>query len=313
MVLEHIPWGVVLDENVTRERLNSFSLILLPNAAILSGQEIGSLRHFVEEGGSLCLTGWSGLLGRRGEAVDHPAIEALVGARLIGRLDSRDNHVRFGSRSGAETELAPLGAGLDPDWPFLVEGPAAVFEPTTAKPIGELLRPHRTVRQRKGSEGTDWPMSAEAPVGPAMVLNKLGKGRVLTIAASPDVASAGEHPIVEARKLLANAVCFLVPRPRIRIGAPTFVEAVVTEEPSAQQLRVHFLAYSPTPNTTPPRNRPYVVPGLIEDPPSYTARIELNDPPRAVRAWGKDTKVEINGSTIEVRIQDIHEVVSISF
>jgi hypothetical protein len=49
-------------------------------------------------------------------------------------------------------------------------------------------------------------MSAGGMVGPAMLLNALGKGRVLTFAGSLDVATAGEHRIVEARKLLSNAV-----------------------------------------------------------------------------------------------------------
>ena len=43
---------------------------------------------------------------------------------------------------------------------------------------GELLRPHRTLRQRRGREGTEFPMSADSPVGPAVLINKVGQGRV---------------------------------------------------------------------------------------------------------------------------------------
>ena len=139
------------------------------------------------------------------------------------------------------------------DTPYrLVEGPAVAYEPTSATPIGELLEPHRTVRQQQGKEGTDWPMSAGGKVGPAMLLNALGKGRVLTFAGSPDVATSGEHPIVEARKFLSNAVCALHRRPRLRIQAPAFVEVVATDDTGSRQYHVHLIAYAPAPTSTPP-------------------------------------------------------------
>ena len=313
MILEHVPWGVVLDENVTGEQLKSYPVVLLPNVTILSDRELALLRHYVEEGGSLIVTGWTGLLGQRGEAIEHPAIESLVGGRFIRRLESRDNHVRFASGSGLSSAAQALGSGFEPAWPLLVEGPAVVYEPTRATAIGELLRPQRTVRQRQGIEGTDWPMSAGAPVGPAVLLNRLGKGRVLTLTSSPDLATAGEHPIVEARRLLANAVRVLYPRARLRIEAPSFVEVVARDEPATRRLHIHFVAYSPTPTTTPAKNRPYVIPGLIEDPPCYRAQVRLPGPPRGAKAWSKETRIEIKQAAIEVFITDIHEVVTIDY
>jgi Hypothetical glycosyl hydrolase 6 len=313
MVLEHLPWGVMLDENVTLEGLRSFPVVLLPGVAILSDQELAILRRYVEDGGSLCITGWTGLLGQRGEAVEHPAIESLVGARFVRRLESRDNHVRFTTASGQPAEAAVLASSLEPNWPFLVEGPAAVYEPTTATPLGELLRPHRTVRQRQGLEGTDWPQSADAPVGPAVLVHKLGKGRVVTFAAAPDVATAGEHPTVEARTLLANAIRALLPHPRLRIDAPAFVEVVVRDEPTARRMHVHFLAYSPTAMTTPAKNRPYVIPGLIEDPPCYRALLRLSQPVRDAKAWSEGTQLQINQGSVGAVIKDIHEVLTVHY
>ena len=45
MVLEHVPWGVVLDENVNPEQLKSFPVVMLPNVAILSDGELAMLGH----------------------------------------------------------------------------------------------------------------------------------------------------------------------------------------------------------------------------------------------------------------------------
>jgi hypothetical protein len=74
---------------------------------------------------------------------------------------------------------------------------------------------------------------------------------VLTFAGSPDFATASEHHIVEARKLLRHAVRFLNPQPRVEITAPANVEAVVTDGPANRLLRVHLLGYNSPPQTTP--------------------------------------------------------------
>ena len=86
-----------------------------------------------------------------------------------------------------------------------------------------------------------------------MLLNALGKGSVLTFAGSPDVATSSEHRIVEARKLLSNAVRALHRRPRLRIQAPAFVEMVATDYSAARQYHVHLIAYAPAPTSTPPK------------------------------------------------------------
>ncbi len=98
------------------------------------------LRHYVEEGGALIVTGWTGLFGQRGEALEHSAIESLIGARFVRRLESRDNHVSIsvGQRPENPRNRPQSVANLEPDWPFLVEGPAVVYEPTSAAPIGDL-------------------------------------------------------------------------------------------------------------------------------------------------------------------------------
>ncbi|WP_261345583.1 beta-galactosidase trimerization domain-containing protein [Paludisphaera soli] len=308
LVLEHIPWGVALDENATAESLAAFPVVILPNVAVLSDEEVARFRAYVEAGGRLIVTGWTGVLGWRGEPREDSSMEGLIGGRLVRRLDEEDVHMRF---PGDATP--PMIDGLEPDWPFLVEGPAVVYEATTAVPVGRLHAPHRTVRQKQGKEGTLWPMSAGEAVGPAVLIHDVGRGRVLTFAGSPDAATAGEHPIVEARKLLANAVRLLHPSPRVRVSAPTFVELVVTDEPSSRTLRVHLIAGAPSPTTTPPANRPFVIPGLIEDAPTYRARIVLDAPPRLARAGKPASIVTLDAAGVSAVVDDIHDVIVIEY
>lgn len=168
---------------------------------------------------------------------------------------------------------------------------------------------HRASLANPGGYNADWPLSARQVVGPAVLINTVGQGAVLTFAGSPDVATASEHHIVEARKLFANAVRWLQPSPRVRVSAPANVEAVVTDDPATRTLRVHLIAYNATPQTTPTKERPYVVPGLIEDAPIFRASIELRDGLRSAKALNRSTQLKKRDRRVELTVADIHEVI----
>jgi hypothetical protein len=156
-------------------------------------------------------------------------------------------------------------------------------------------------------------MSADSAVGPAVLVNSFGKGKVLTFACSPDYATASEHHIVEARRLLVNAVRFLNHNPPVRIKAPVNVEVVVTDEPSERVFRIHLLAYNPSPQTTPPKNRPYILPGLIEDVPMYRISMEFSNPVKNVSSFNKSTNMQKTGQHVTATINDIHEIIIIKY
>ena len=52
------------------------------------------------------------------------------------------------------------------------------------------------------------------------------------------------------------------------------MEVVVTDDPAAKKLRVHLIAYNSTPQTTPAKNRPFILPGLVEDVPIFHVTVE---------------------------------------
>ena len=318
MVYEHIPWGVVLDENVTPESLEQYPVVLLPNAGIVSEREVNLFRRYVENGGKLIITGLGGCYDHLGRMQTSSSLEPLIGARFVRRLDSSDNWVRFDQPLDvhqSEFSLNPRAqAGAVPlHWPFLVKGPAMVLEPTTATAIGELLKLFRTTRQLEGKEGTKWPLNADAPVGPAILLNDLGKGRVLTFACSPDGATASEHHIAEARRLLGDAVRFLNPSPRLEISAPLNVETIVTDDPASRTLRIHLIAYQSPPQTTPAKERPYVLPALLEDTPMYRGAITSARHIKHVGALNRSTVLKQKRNRVEFTVEDIHDCILIRY
>jgi len=333
-VYEHLGFGFVFDETLSPEALKQFPVVCLPNAAIVSEREADVVRRYVEEGGKLLITGQSGQFDRMGKPLAASTLESLIGAKVKGRAEGSDNWMRFSASGipGSGTMLfadSPEGeasrhralhaqnlalapAMLRPgpaDWPFLVRGPATIYEPTTATPVGELLDSHRASLANPEAYNIDWPLSARQVVGPAVLINSVGQGTVLTFAGSPDFATASEHHIVEARKLFANAVRLLHPNPRVRVTAPANVEAVVTDDPATRTLRVHLIAYNATPQTTPAKDRPYVLPGLIEDAPMFRATLELPGGLKSAQALNRTTQLKKRGQRIELVIEDLHEVI----
>jgi hypothetical protein len=337
-VYEHLGFGFLFDENLSLEALQRFPVVCLPNATILSDREVALFRQYVEGGGRLLVTGQSGQLEAGGGPREHPRLSELIGARVQAHLEGLDYWMRFAAapipgsgttgfadnaegdtarrqaREREEALMAPAMLRVGPaDWPFLVRGPATRYEPTTALPLGELLDSHRPSLANPAGYNADWPLSAREVIGPAVLLNHVGRGVVLTLAGSPDFATAGEHHIVEARKLFAQALRFLHPTPRLRISAPANVEAVVTDDVSSRTLRIHLIAYNATPQTTPAKDRPYVLPGLIEDPPMYRVQVTLDRPVKKVSALNQGTVLKRRGRTLDATVDDVHEVLVVRY
>ena len=311
--MEHFQFGVVLDENVSVEGLRNFPVVCVPNAMVLSGQEVVLLRRYVEQGGKLLVTGQTGQFDGMGEALENSVLAELIGAKVLRRLESEDNWVSVEASSQLPASAQELASGLRPGWKFLVKGPATVYEATTAKSFGTLYSPDRTNRQKEGKMHTEWPMSAGQSVGPAVMLNRVGKGLVVTCAASPDYASASEHALVEDRILIRNLFRMLQRESQVTVDAPSNIEAVVTDDRAARKLRIHFLAYNPTPRSTASKNRPYILPGLIEDVPMFRVKVATAIKVIDAKALNPNTRVRITDQHIEATIEDIHDVLVINY
>lgn len=309
MVYEHIPVGVFFDENASLERMRQFQVVILPNTACITPEEVALLEAYVSEGGRLIITGLGGIYDAVGNRREHGALEKLIGGEVERVLDSEDN---WFSLAGIRKDTSALAEDIDPVWPYLSYGPAVVYQPAGATPLGELRAPLRTTRQQEGKEGTTFPSSFGEVVGPAALLHEFGKGRVLTLAVDPGAATASEYRQVEARLLLRNAVRLLNPAPRIRIEAPRNVETVVTDDAAARTMRVHFLGYLAPPGATGPQ-RPLVLPDTIEDTPIFRARISTGFDITSAQSFDRATQVKADVRTVSVQVENIHETLSITY
>lgn len=309
MAYAHVPVGVALDEILSEESLRPFPVVILPNVAIVSPEEASIFEAYVRAGGCLIVTGLTGCYDHWGNPAEHSTMEELIGAKLVRMMPDRDNYLRL---SALPDTLQPLADEVPLDWPHLIYGPAAIYEPTTALAAGDLVAPVRRQRQKEGIEGTSFPSSAGEPAGPGVLLNTLGKGRVLTFAVAPGAAMGSEYRTSEARKLLRNAMRILQPEPRIKIEAPTFVETTVTDDADAKTLRVHFVGY-PTPPGITEAKRPWILPGLVEDIPLYRATLTTKESITRAEAITSSTEINATEHTVDLTINDIHDVVLLQY
>jgi hypothetical protein len=118
---------------------------------------------------------------------------------------------------------------------------------------------------------------------------------------------------VEDRQMLAHAVRLLNPSPRVQIKAPVDVETVVTDDPFAREVRIHFICWNPGPQTMAAHRRPNLLPGLIEDLPMYRAEIETAFKINSAQAINRTTILKRKKNVIKVIIEDVHEVVLLKY
>jgi hypothetical protein len=79
-----IPFDIVHDEDLLPERLKQYTVIALPNAALLSDNACESLRSFVKSGGSLVATSETSLYNEWGDRRSDFALADLFGASAKG-------------------------------------------------------------------------------------------------------------------------------------------------------------------------------------------------------------------------------------
>jgi hypothetical protein len=304
----HIPMGVLMDENVSAERLSAYPVVLLPQTAILTDRECELLEEYVHGGGNLVATGLTGLFARNGSLLGEMRLAKLFGVRLeLVETHFPDNYLQLTGDTNSRVESV-LAEDIPRHWPILVYGPVAAYDSDGADAFGQLLTAYR-------SEDNPWSrhMSPNRPFGPAIFVNSAGKGRTVLAPCAVDAAFIGRYRVPEHRNLLRNIVRLLNPSPAVRVSAPANVECVVTQDRSTTSLLVHFLSFSApataaTPVFTSGRT---VLPPCMEEPSWYEATLITNSTPASAAALSPATKLNVVGNRISLFTRAIHEVVRI--
>jgi hypothetical protein len=302
----HLTMGMIMDENVSAERLREFAVVYVPNAAIISEKEAQLFQDYANDGGKLLFTGLSGLFDSYGRQQDKSALTNLIGARVLETiLTPENNFVRLPESLGGEERI--LLRDVPADWPMLINGPISRFEAIESTPLGELLVPYHA------ESDFGRLLSPEKVVAPAIFVNTVGKGRVMFVACAPDHAFVGDYRLPEHRYLIRNLIRYLNPQPLIAVEAPPNVEIVLQSDDANHRLLVHLMCFS-SPATfvaAPLGKGKQVLPPPMETPMRYEARLTLNRPYSGVSSANSESEVRSSGRQIRLTTAAIHEVLII--
>ncbi len=300
-----ITQGMILDENVTAERLRAFPVVYLPGVAVLSDREVELLESYVRDGGNLLVTGMTGVCDRYGQPQKTSALERLIGARLVRCVtEYPDNYLRLPSDL-KDGDCGFLLRDVPADWPMLSWSPLVAYEPTEAKGVGQAMIAYR-------SQSNQWAghMSPEKSIGPAILLHRLGKGKVLCVAGCPDAAYVGQFRMPEHRYLIRNMIRNLNPEPLVRVDAPPQVEVVVARDSARKRLLVHFLSHFGAPSSAGISfdKGTRVLPSVMEEELPFSARIHVSVPIRKASVAGADSSVKPCPEGLRLDTPRCHEV-----
>lgn len=151
LIRARIPYLPVHADHISRDA-SKFSVLILPNLALMTNEQVAAVRRFVEEGGSLIATGDTSLFDEWGDPRADYALSDIFGAHLINaRTPGLKPSIEKMAGEAYHTYMR-----LDPELRALVDGPhkgkepaangkrhaiLKGFEETDIIPFGGLLEP----------------------------------------------------------------------------------------------------------------------------------------------------------------------------
>jgi hypothetical protein len=196
----HIPYDFILDDQVSKERLQKYKLVILPNVRCMSDKEIDVLKNYVREGGNLIATYTSSLCDTNGKERADYGLAELFGVSYAGKKEntSKDNYQYILDKSHALVEADSGKTEL-----LFHAGYTALTKPRARAKVICTWVP--TIHNQPPDKSWVRVFSTEFPT---IVENSYGKGAVLYFANQPDLLSyTTGHP--DPRHLLLRAVRYL--------------------------------------------------------------------------------------------------------
>lgn len=249
----HLPSEVLLDNMLTGEYLSRYQAVVLPDVRCLSDASAAELRHYVEQGGLLLITGASGILDEWGELRDSGAgaLDAwfgvtwrdselsrpLLALRDLSEADGFTRHVgnaEIDSSAGAERDAAGSEALLRAGLPtrVMLSGASSLIRTVGCEVLA--YGQYRVPQPRHSQLPEDAHPLIE---GEAIVRRKAGKGAAVWMAANIGAGYA-EQPSRRTREAVRSLLAERV-TPPFTTDAPANV--VVTVWQQQERITFHLL------------------------------------------------------------------------
>jgi len=233
----HLPYGFIPDFRLTASELEGCELLILPNIACLSDQQVKTITEYVEQGGKLLATYSTSLFDENGNQRENFALSSLFGCSFQNQIfDTRKDAYQFITgrnelMSGFENTSMIMNGGktlgcrqVDPD----------------ALTLTKLVPQLNNQPPEKAWKDT---LTIESPV---IISNSFGKGKVVYFANQPDklFLETGHQDFSD---MLQNAIGSLKPDPLITTDAPESVHVNITKNETEKCFIVSIINMTSAP------------------------------------------------------------------
>jgi hypothetical protein len=241
---EHLAVQLINDWDITPETLARYRVLILPNAACLSDEQVKTIRDFVAAGGGLVATCETSMFDEIGRPRADFALGDLFGVTYEGRikasgvrptLDANFEIVVDEKYWSQRTEWAVLRWEWVPE--FTEDARLRLLTPamsaTFKGPVVKISKPRPPMRKAMFM----FP-EAGAETPPCAAMGEFGKGRVFYFALGMDAANFS-YGFPYERILLARAIEWAAREPfAIRVEAPMCVQSTFFQQSNATGRRI---------------------------------------------------------------------------
>jgi hypothetical protein len=201
--------------------LSPYELLILPDAVAVDDALAVKLREFLAAGGSLLLSGASGL-----DAAGRPVLPEM-GVDVQGESLYQTTYIRFGDAVGANV----------PRTDHVMYERGWRMHPTAgATVLARVVEPYFDRTYQHFSSHAQTPPVQQASKYAAAIR----KGQVITIA-YPIFKAYGTHANIPYRQLVQNCLDLLMPRKLVDVRGPSTLEVTLMHKP--RQTIVHLLQF----------------------------------------------------------------------
>jgi hypothetical protein len=238
LVEARIPFDYVHEQDLNQERISSYTVLILPNMALMSDSQAATIRQYVQRGGSVLATFQTGLFDETGNPRKDFVLGELFGISKAGE-PTQANEKAHESMGGIHLQyIRQRGA--------LTEG----FEETTwiAGPVWrQPIVPHRDAAMTFIKPYPVYPPEAvyqrESPSDiPAMVSREVGGSRLVYMAGDVD-SSFWRLDHMDLGRQMSNAVRWLLKgKNAVDVEGDGLMEVIAWE--TQRGFAVHLLNYN---------------------------------------------------------------------
>jgi hypothetical protein len=245
---EHLPVAVINDWNLNAEDLAPYKLLMLPNAACLSAQQVEAVRKFVADGGGLVASLDTSMCDELGNPRKDFALADVLGAHFRGAVGS--------SATNRESLDINFLNGVDESY-WAKRRNIFSFQrldhPVTRHPLLEQYLGRKEVTFKGAAVAVEPIEKAGSVIGtlqttgeksdpiPALLAHQFGQGKAVYLPAGLDSAYY-LYPYPYHRLILAQAMRWAAAEPfHVKVEAPMCVQATFfRQHQDGERLVVHL-------------------------------------------------------------------------